>query len=513
MKDKRALQKIRDEFQKFTLEKPQGFGRRWTTLPPQKNDLLAHALRYLCESMQVDRAAVFLYDEPRQTLVARQLVDRADVLPGEEEIAILPDSPLSRVLAGKRPYLILSQPSLIAYIALRAFGHIFGVLRVENARHTTGGRPPGSVAGVRSPRPFTEHDIPLLNDFAHELATAMHGLEMAASGRDQVAQMRALHEISNAIFRSLRLDEMLKSVGKSLIEQLGFDRVRLYLVNRDGEQLESVLTLDQRGHETQDQESFPMKRGIHPMVDLLLGKITDERLEKYQRTILYLPLRTRDENMGVLMVDNLLSQQEIPQEQIPVLSAVAGQMGMAIKNSRLFQGVEELSITDGLTGLYLLRYFRQRLKEEFYRAERTHGQLSLMILDIDHFKRINDTYGHPAGDMVLTAVAERVLSNARKVDLTARYGGDEFVILLPDTAAEEALLLAERLHQAVSNEPVILTNKSSINMTVSIGVATYPTHAAAIDELIKRADEALYWIKSHGRNRIRLYSFEIPTKI
>ncbi len=136
-----------------------------------------------------------------------------------------------------------------------------------------------------------------------------------------------------------------------------------------------------------------------------------------------------------------------------------------------------------------------------------------MILDIDHFKKINDTYGHQSGDTILTAVAERILSNARKIDLTARYGGDEFVILLPDTAAEEALLLAERLHQAVSNEPVILTNKSSIHMTVSIGVATYPTHAATIDELIKRADEALYWIKSHGRNRIRLYSFEIPSKI
>jgi diguanylate cyclase (GGDEF)-like protein len=498
MKDKRALQKIRDEFQKFTLEKPQGFGRRWTTLPYEKNDLLAHALRYLCESMQVDRAAVFLYDEPRQTLVARQLVDRADILPGEEEIVIVPESPLGRLLSGKRSYLVLSDPHVVAYIALRAFGHIFGVLRVEH---------------VRRLRPFTDNDIPLLNDFAHELATAMHGLEMAASEREQVAQMRALHEISNAIFRSLRLDEMLKSVAQSLIQQLGFDRVRLYLVNRDGEQLESILTLDQRGHESAEKEHFPIKRGVHPMVDLLLGKTGDERIEKYQRTILYLPLRTRDENMGILMVDNLLSQQEIPQEQIPILAAVAGQLGMAIKNSRLFQGVEELSITDGLTGLYLLRYFRQRLKEEFYRAERTHGQLSLMILDIDHFKRFNDTYGHPAGDTILTTVAERVLANARKVDLTARYGGDEFVILLPDTSAEEALLLAERLHQAVSNEPVILSNKSSVHLTVSIGVATYPTHAATIDELIKRADEALYWIKSHGRNRIRLYSFEIPTKI
>ncbi len=500
MKDKRALQKIREEFHRFSAPMPQSFGRHWTMIPRDKNELLAHALRYLCESMQVDRAAVFLYDAARQTLVARQLVDRADVLPGEEEIAIMPDSPLARLLAGKRTYLILNNggPNNIAYIALRAFGNIFGVLRVES---------------LHGKHPFTEKSIPLLNDFAHELATAMHGLELAASEREQVAQMRALHEVSNAIFRSLRLDEMIKSVAQSLIQQLGFDRVRLYLVNRDGEHLESVLTMDQRGHQIVEKERFPLKRGVHPMVDLLLGKTGDERIEKYQRTIVYLPLRTRDENMGILMVDNLLSQQEIPPEQIPVLSAVAGQLAMAIKNARLFQGVEELSITDGLTGLYLLRYFRQRLKEEFYRAERTHGQLSLMILDIDHFKKFNDTYGHQAGDTILTTVAERVLANARKVDLTARYGGDEFVILLPDTSAEEALLLAERLHQAVSNEPVVLSNKNTVHLTVSIGVATYPTHAAKIDELIKRADEALYWIKSHGRNRIRLYSFEIPSKI
>jgi diguanylate cyclase (GGDEF)-like protein len=212
-------------------------------------------------------------------------------------------------------------------------------------------------------------------------------------------------------------------------------------------------------------------------------------------------------------VDNLLSQQEIPQEQIPILNAIAGQLGMAVKNSRLFQGVEELSITDGLTGLYLLRYFKQRLKEEFFRAERTHGHLSLMILDIDHFKRFNDTYGHQAGDTILATVAERVLANARKVDITARYGGDEFVIILPDTTPDEAMLLAERLLQALSKEPVSLANNVTANLTVSIGVATYPTHANTIEELIRRADEALYWIKSHGRNRTRLYSFEIPPKI
>src|SRR5262245_38606192 len=132
MRDKRALQKIREEFQRFSLKRA------------HRDDLLAHALRFLCESMEVDRAAVFLFDEPRHALVARQLVDRSDVLPGEEEIAILPDSPLDRLLTGKRPYLIINDPTYFAYMALRAFGNIFGVLRVEN---------------VHRKRPFTEEDI------------------------------------------------------------------------------------------------------------------------------------------------------------------------------------------------------------------------------------------------------------------------------------------------------------------------------------------------------------------
>ena len=499
MKDKRALQRIREEFQKFSLGDWPQRTRRWNWIPEEKNELLAHALLYLCKSMNIDRAAVFLLAEKGDSLIARQLVDREDVLAGEEEIALMENSALSRILENKRPWAILTEPHPIVFIPLRAFGSTFGLLRVEN---------------VHRNRTFSEQDIPLLADFAHELASAMRALQMASGERQQIASMQALHEVSNAIFRSLRLDEMLKSVAQSLIHQLGFDRTKLYLVNREGESLECALTLDQRQQEGTDKETFALKRGVHPMVDLILGKTGDERIEKYQRTIMYLPLRTRDENMGVLMVDNLLSQQEIPEEQIPILTAIAGQLGMAIKNARLFQGVEELSITDGLTGLYLSRYFKQRLKEEFYRAERTHGQLSLMILDIDHFKRFNDNYGHPAGDVILATVAERVLANARKVDLTARYGGDEFVILLPDTSADEALLLAERLHLAVSTEPVMLADKkTTVNLTVSIGVATYPTHAATIEELVKRSDEALYWIKSHGRNRIRLYSFEIPSKI
>jgi diguanylate cyclase (GGDEF)-like protein len=491
------LQKIREEFQSLPLETPDRSGRRWTLPPGESPELLSRALVYLCESMKLERAAVFLLDEITQTLQAQELVERGDVMGGEEEIAILPDSPMNELIHGKRDQLVVQGVYSTAYLPLRAFGKVFGVLRAERRIPWAGGKING---------------MSLLKAFTHELATVLRGLEIAASERQQISNMHALHEVSNAIFRSLRLEEMLESVGQSLIYQMGFDRTKIYLINKEGDMLEGVLTIDQRGKQMLDRERYPLKRGVHPMVDLILGRALDERAEKYRRTIVYIPLRARDENLGMLMVDNLLSQQEIQPEQIPLLEAIAGQLSMAIKNARLFQGVEELSITDGLTGLYILRYFKQRLKEELYRAERTHGQLSLMILDIDHFKRFNDTYGHQAGDTILATIAERVLSNARKIDLTARYGGDEFFILLPDTTPDEALALADRLHQAVANEPVALSDGRVVRITVSIGIATYPVHAASIEELIKRADEALYWIKSHGRNRIRLYSSEIPAK-
>src|SRR5579872_1891295 len=132
MKEKRALQRIREEFQRFPLETPVKPSNRWMFVPSEKNDLLEHALLYLCEWLKIDRAAVFLHDATREALIARQLVDGKDVLQGEEEIALMPNAPLQRLLTGKRPFLIVNEPNCMAYIPLRAFGNTFGVLRVEN---------------------------------------------------------------------------------------------------------------------------------------------------------------------------------------------------------------------------------------------------------------------------------------------------------------------------------------------------------------------------------------------
>ena len=167
--------------------------------------------------------------------------------------------------------------------------------------------------------------------------------------------------------------------------------------------------------------------------------------------------------------------------------------------------LKSMAITDGLTGLKNRRAFNERLTEEFQRAVRYERPLSILLMDVDHFKLFNDTFGHPAGDEVLRAVAESLRAMARTTDFVARYGGEEFVVLLPDTDIDGAMVLAERFRRAIAARP---WDKRSI--TVSIGVATLSEDASGAAELLNQADEALYHSKRAGRNRVERRSATVP---
>jgi diguanylate cyclase (GGDEF)-like protein len=181
-------------------------------------------------------------------------------------------------------------------------------------------------------------------------------------------------------------------------------------------------------------------------------------------------------------------------------------MAIGLQKSLLYEKVQKLSITDGLTKLYSHRYFKQRLEEEVVLAGRYSSPLSLLILDIDHFKRYNDTYGHVAGDHVLTQVAGILKSQAEGTHLAARYGGEEMVLIAPETAKQKAVELAERIRLKIA-ESVFEVGQETTGVTVSIGVATFPEDAANGTELIGRADQALYAGKGGGRNKVVSYPF------
>jgi diguanylate cyclase (GGDEF)-like protein len=187
-----------------------------------------------------------------------------------------------------------------------------------------------------------------------------------------------------------------------------------------------------------------------------------------------------------------------------VLQAVASELVVAVENSQLYKLTKRLSITDELTGLNNYRFLLQKLDEEIERAKRYTRSLSLLMIDADDFKQFNDTYGHIAGDQALADVGAALRSAVREIDVVCRYGGEEFAVVLPETDAEGAFVVAEKVREAVSSHS-FSDGKGGrgVRVTVSIGLATFPSAAADREELLRQADDALYQAKHLGRDRVR----------
>jgi diguanylate cyclase (GGDEF)-like protein len=212
-----------------------------------------------------------------------------------------------------------------------------------------------------------------------------------------------------------------------------------------------------------------------------------------------IPLKTGEEVLGALVL-GAARRGAYPGELVQQLEVVAMQAAESLYRARLFEQTERLATTDGLTGLVNHRTFQGRLDEQLAQAQRYGKKVSLILCDIDHFKSVNDTYGHPVGDQVLRGVARTLAKEARATDLAARYGGEEFAIVMPETDTAGALVIAERIRERVANL-AFESEQGSLKVTMSFGVATFPEDATKKAGLVELADGALYHSKRHGRNQ------------
>jgi diguanylate cyclase (GGDEF)-like protein len=178
------------------------------------------------------------------------------------------------------------------------------------------------------------------------------------------------------------------------------------------------------------------------------------------------------------------------------LNQFANHAGLVLRNAALMQQIRKMADTDALTGLANRRMFERALAQEISRAQRHGETVTLMMMDIDHFKKLNDAHGHQVGDDVLRATGVTLNERSRPFDIAARYGGEEFAVILPSCTSKESLAVADRFRRAVAIQT------SPVPVTASVGVATFPTHAGAADALLKAADEALYESKRLGRDRV-----------
>jgi len=212
-----------------------------------------------------------------------------------------------------------------------------------------------------------------------------------------------------------------------------------------------------------------------------------------------IPLRTAQKVLGAVVLGARRPAAYGP-EAVRQLEVVAMQAAESIYRARLFEQTERLATTDGLTGLANHRTFQGRLDEHVAHAQRYGKKLSLILCDIDHFKSVNDTYGHPVGDLVLKAVARTLAKEARATDVVARYGGEEFAVVMPETDAAGALVIAERIRERIGRL-ALDTGQGRLQITMSLGVTTFPEDGTTKAALVERADACLYHAKRHGRNR------------
>ena len=184
-----------------------------------------------------------------------------------------------------------------------------------------------------------------------------------------------------------------------------------------------------------------------------------------------------------------------------LLDIISDLSAVTIENTRLYQEMQKLAITDGLTGIFVHRYFQERFDQELSRALLTDSQFAFLMVDIDNFKSYNARYGHIAGDIVLRKIGQLISASVNPGDIVARYGGEEFAALLVDTTRDEALKIAERIRQRIEQESFILRRKIS-KVQISAGVSFFPDNGKEKESLILLADQALYKAKAEGKNRI-----------
>jgi diguanylate cyclase (GGDEF)-like protein len=229
--------------------------------------------------------------------------------------------------------------------------------------------------------------------------------------------------------------------------------------------------------------------------------------DKAEVAALGFPLTCRGRTMGALVALDKIPAQTTPRFALATMTALLAGIepgAIALESALRIQRAEALSVTDDLTQLYNSRFLSQVLRRETKRASRGGRPLSLLFVDLDGFKSINDTYGHLFGSRALVEAAGVIRASARETDMVARFGGDEFALILPDTGSEGAAAVGERVRERIAAFRFLRGDGLSIQLTVSVGVATLPDVAVSADGLVQAADEAMYWVKDHGKNGLHV---------
>ncbi len=338
------------------------------------------------------------------------------------------------------------------------------------------------------------------------------GLGTATDAGYRLLDLSTMMQVSQVISSEIMLDRLLQKIMHMSITNAGAQRGYLCLES-DGR---LTVEASEDAGESRVLQSIPVEEceGLSPAIvnyvsrsgiPLILANasregafVNDPHVVRSRcQSILCTPILNKGRLSGILYMENNLTEGAFTPERLEVLGIIAGQAAISLENAKLF----DLATTDGLTKLFVHRYFLILLDQEIQRSRRYGQPFTLAMIDIDNFKDFNDTYGHQVGDEILRHVARAIRQNARPADISSRYGGEEFAVILPETDLETGLTMADNLRRSIA-ETEIRHSAGSSRVTVSIGLAAFPRHAGDRDGLIRSADGALYACKRSGKNLV-----------
>jgi diguanylate cyclase (GGDEF)-like protein len=368
-----------------------------------------------------------------------------------------------------------------------------------------GNKPAGAMVAMNRDREgvFEQRDLEVLMTAAGQASVAVENARLFAEEQRRSRQLAFLNNVSRTAISSEDPVHMLGQIASEIQKNFSFDHIGIGLLDYGTKEIEIKAEAGATAHAM--GQRIPLGTGILGRVARTGERALVQNADQGQlsgilpdaRAVLCIPITYGENLLGALNIESRNESAFAPQDVL-ILNTLADLLATALHNAFVFQKLQQQSITDGLTGIKTRRFFWEALSAEWKRASRSGRPFSVVLIDLDKFKEVNDTLGHFEGDLVLARLGRLLEQKSRQQNVVARYGGDEFIVLMPETGPEQAVVLAERLRQWIATDPMLSEHK----ITGSFGVASFPTHGFSIEDIIRVADAGMYVSKRSGGNLV-----------
>jgi diguanylate cyclase (GGDEF)-like protein len=489
-------------------------GKLGTSAEERPETLYKEMIDKLASLLDIETISILVHEHEQKSYVKLYSLSRSSGT--TEAITIDEKNPIVEDLTKGKPFVLSAEPvkdprsdflngmGALYFFPVVVFKKLEGILRITD-------------------RVLKESDKQIVTAYCQQTALSIENQRLHQDLDKKFDRFAEVSELTKTITHIRNYETLLQTILDKSADLLKAEQGSLMLLDQETDDL---LVEAKKGNLERVMENLRINRGegiagrVAEFGEAILvenlendPRVNKKNRQHYKtRSFVSVPLKIDDRIIGVLNLSDKASGEVFDEEDLKLIQSFATHAAIVMERNVFYNRAEELkklTITDTLTGLLNRRYLNERLKDEVARSERYGHHLSLLMLDLDGFKYCNDTLGHLFGDTMLKNIAETLLNTVRSMDIVARYGGDEFMVILPETEETLAIDIAERMRSNVEKKAVLprdASGQAQQALTSSIGIVCYPKHGKTIEVLLENVDKALYRAKNKGKNRIEVFS-------